>query len=120
MPMLEPGTGRTATPAPHTPPELQDGWEFKVLASSGLAFRDPRALRRAVEEEARAGWTLLEKLDDGRLRFKRPVGERARDSARGFDAYRTRYGDSRAALQIVFWLLILGGAILLYYLMARR
>ncbi len=118
--MLEPGRGRTATPAPHTPRELQDGWEFKVLASSGLAFRDPRALQRAVEEEARAGWTLLEKLDDGHLRFKRPVGERERDAARGFDAYRTQFGASRAALQIAFWLLVLAGAMLLYYLMAKR
>lgn len=120
MSMLESGRGRAATPAPHTPQDLRDGWEFKVLASPGLAFRDPRALQRAVDEEARAGWTLLEKLDDGHLRFKRPVGERERDAARGLDAYRTRYGPSRAGAQIVFWLITLAGAILLYYLMARH
>ncbi len=91
-----------------------------MLASSGLAFRDPRAMQRAVDEEARAGWTLLEKLDDGHLRFKRPVSERDRDAARGFDAYRTHYGASRAPLLIIFWLLILAGAILIYYSVGRR
>jgi len=36
-------------------------------------FRDPVVLRQLCEEEAEAGWILLEKLDDHRVRFKRPM-----------------------------------------------
>ena len=71
--------------------ELAQGWEFKIVRSNFASFRNPNVLQQVCQEEAGAGWTLVEKFDDQRLRFKRPISERGR-SAPGFDPYRTTYG----------------------------
>ena len=78
----------------YTPGDLSEGWEFKFLRSATGSFRKPECLRQAVEEEGRAGWVLLEKFDNKRLRFKRPTSARSGDAALapGFDPYRTSYG----------------------------
>lgn len=76
----------------YTTEELAQGFEFKILRANTQAFRKPEALRRVLEEEARAGWTLIEKFDDQRLRFKRPASAKQNDSALGFDPYRSVYG----------------------------
>jgi hypothetical protein len=94
--------------------DLQGEWEFKVLKSSALAFRKPELLQKVREEEAHAGWMLLEKMDDGHLRFKRPLSARPNDHNLSFDAYRTHYGGSVIVRQIIFWVCLVGGAILLY------
>ena len=63
------------------------------------------------------GWVLVEKFDNGRLRFKRPASARAGDAALldpggvggggasggagGFDPYRTTYGMSEGRLAAV-------------------
>ena len=52
--------------------ELQGDWEFKILRSNLASFAKPEVLKQVCEEEARAGWVLLEKFDNQRLRFKRP------------------------------------------------
>jgi len=59
--------------------------------------------RQVLDEESRAGWTLVEKFDKGRIRFKRPASARAGDSALGQDPYRTHVGisDVRLALTIM-------------------
>jgi hypothetical protein len=74
------------------------GWEFKVLRSQGNLFRQPAILQQVCDEEALAGWILLEKLDDGRLRFKRPIAMREVVNAEslGFDPYRSDYGPTAA------------------------
>jgi hypothetical protein len=71
-------------------------WEFKMLRSATAKFRDPVWLRTILEEEARAGWTLVEKFDDARLRLKRPASARAGDAALPFDARRTSVGPGQA------------------------
>ena len=76
----------------YTPQELAEGWEFKILRSSTSAFRKPEALRAFLAEEARAGWVLVEKFDDGRIRLKRPASARDGDAKLDFDPYRTRIG----------------------------
>jgi hypothetical protein len=78
----------------YTQGELEGEWEFKIVRSESKAFRRPEVLNRLIEEEAQAGWVLLEKLDDGRIRFKRPRRARARDVylPEGIDPYRTQYG----------------------------
>jgi hypothetical protein len=85
--------------------ELADDWEFKIVRSESRAFRRPEVLQALVEEEAQAGWVLLEKLDDGRVRFKRPRRAQTRDIylPEGVDPYRTQYdtGSSQAALVVV-------------------
>ena len=72
------------------------GWEFKILRSAQDSFREPQALKQVLEEEAIAGWILLEKLDDRRLRFKRPIAMREviRGELLPIDPYRTTYGQN--------------------------
>jgi len=56
------------------------------------------------------GWELVEKFDDGRLRFKRPAASRRKDAMlpAGYDPYRTRYGISEAALALWIVTIIMG------------
>ncbi len=82
----------------YTEADLQGEWEFKILRSNTAAFKNPQVLQQVCAEEARAGWVLLEKFDNQRLRFKRPVSARSRDAALDFDPYRTLYGVSSGAL----------------------
>jgi hypothetical protein len=77
--------------------DLREGWEFKILRANTAAFKKPQLLRQVCEEEARAGWVLLEKFDDSRLRFKRPASAKKGDHDLPFDAYRTQYGISQNA-----------------------
>lgn len=78
--------------------ELRGEWEFKILRAHTRAFKKPEVLQQVCEEEAKAGWMLVEKFDDCRLRFKRPLSARARDAALSGDAYRTHYGTSQGAI----------------------
>ncbi|GAB4443543.1 MAG: hypothetical protein Kow00120_12890 [Anaerolineae bacterium] len=99
----------------YTAEELEQGWEFKIVRSAYHAFGNPETLRAVVEQEARAGWVLVEKFDDARLRFRRPQSARERDHLlpQEFDPYRTSYGMSQSAvvglmLGIVVALVLLG------------
>lgn len=91
----------------YTPEELAEGWEFKILRSVTSRFKNPEFLRRCLEEEAPAGWTLIEKFDDNRVRLKRPAAARQRDSMLQIDPYRTSVGMS----EVAFALAIIGSAI---------
>jgi hypothetical protein len=81
------------------------GWEFKILRSEREVFGNPATLQQACDEEALAGWILLEKLDDRRLRFKRPIAMREviDPQTLGFDPYRSWYGRSTRWRQ---WLIV--------------
>jgi len=98
----------------YEPEDLRDESEFKIVRSPSAAFRRPETLRQLIDEEAQAGWVLLEKLDDSRVRFKRSTRSRHRDALlpEGVDPYRTQYGrGSRAPgalLAIVLGLLLAG------------
>jgi hypothetical protein len=119
MTMLE--RSKPLIAAPYTPADVRGEWEFKVLASDAGAFRDPDVLRKVQAEEARAGWVLLEKLDDNQLRFKRPTSARMGDQALPFDAYRTTYtgGGHRFSLWLGVITLALGIFYFLQYLLHR-
>jgi hypothetical protein len=93
---------------PYTHKDLAEDWEFKILRSVTGKFRDAAWLQTVLDEEARAGWQLVEKFDDARVRLKRPASARARDSTLGFDAYRTSVGISQARYTIVILLLVFG------------
>ncbi len=75
-------------------------WEYKILRSATSQFKKPEVFQQVLGEEALAGWELLEKLDDSRIRFKRPVEARKRDISLPpeYDPYRTQYGISEGAL----------------------
>jgi hypothetical protein len=74
---------------PYSPEDLADDWEFKILRSSFGAFADPVKLKEILVEEGRAGWVLLEKFDDSRIRLKRRRPAADLDADLDFDAYRT-------------------------------
>lgn len=82
----------------YRPEDLAGDWEFKIVRSGSPIFRKLEILRQVREEESIAGWTLLEKLDDFRLRFKRPSKAARRDDQlpAGIDPYRTQIGGSAA------------------------
>ena len=97
----------------YTPADLSEGWEFKILRSAMGEFGKPDRLRHALEEEARAGWVLIEKFDNQRLRFKRPASARAGDAALRFDPYRTSYGMSEGKLALIILSIVFGALALL-------
>lgn len=72
------------------------GWEFKIVRARRNLFRDPVIFQCLCEEEAEAGWIMLEKLDDRRVRFKRPIALREIIKADflNFDPYRCHYGST--------------------------
>ena len=102
----------------YTPQELAEGWEFKIVRSSTGAFRTPASLRAVLDEEQRAGWTLVEKFDNGRIRLKRPASARAKDSALGSDAYRTHVGMSELKLALCIFGAVFGGLALIGIIVA--
>jgi hypothetical protein len=111
----------------YTNAELQGDWEFKIVRANTAAFKNPEVMQQVCAEEAKAGWLLLEKFDNQRLRFKRPVSARAGDAALGFDPYRSQYGISSGKLVTIILLctflgiaVLIGGIITLAAFMARR
>jgi len=80
------------------------GFEYKIMRSTFGSFKELAKLRAMLEEEARAGWEMFEKLDDGRVRLRRSVACRQRDADLGQDPYRTSYrgaGGGKALLWLV-------------------
>lgn len=78
-----------------TDPRLS-GWEFKIVRADHDIFRNPAIFQKLCREEAESGWLLLEKLDDRRVRFRRPMALREiiKPEFLHHDPYRTRYGYS--------------------------
>ncbi len=95
--------------AQYTTEELAGGWEFKFLRSARGEFKKPEKLREYLDQEAQAGWQLVEKFDNARLRLKRPVSARANDPSLSFDAYRTSVGMSEQQMALV----IIGSVVVL-------
>ena len=93
------------------PADETAGWEFKIVRSVTGAFAKPAVFNKLLEEEARAGWELLEKFDDRRVRFKRPISARAGDAQlpAGVDPYRTQYGMSRLTYILLILVITLLG-----------
>jgi hypothetical protein len=92
--------------------DLAEDWEFKILRSTTGVFRDPVRLRAILEEEARAGWSMVEKFDNGRVRLKRPASARDADAMLGFDPYRSFVGVMPARFVFLLVFSILGGVAL--------
>jgi len=110
---------------PYSSRDLTEGWEFKILRNSTGRFRNPALLRATLEEESRAGWELVEKFDDRRVRLKRRVSARQNDAGLGFDPYRTRIQSREewtiAAVSIMALIVCTGAVIsILVYLSTTR
>ncbi len=87
--------------------------EYKIIRSATGAFKDPARFRAALDEEARAGWELVEKLDNSRARLRRSTECRKRDADLGQDPYRTQVGMSETVLALWIVVAALVGAALL-------
>ncbi len=110
---------------PYNTNQLEEDWEFKIVRSQTNAFKKYDTIERVKAEESIAGWILVEKFDDGRLRFKRPPNAKKNDYnlPQGIDPYRTTYGMGEgglialilggiaAGLGVVFFLLWVFGAL---------
>ena len=84
--------------------DLQNDWEFKIVRGNQEAFRNHAVLAKLVDEEKQAGWVLLEKFDNSRVRFKRQRAMQAHDEqliSQGIDPYRTQYGTFLAKYTMV-------------------
>jgi len=81
-----------------------DGWEFKIVRANSRKFKDAQAVRRLCEEESHAGWEMVEKFDDSRIRFKRRVEMRSQDQylrPGAVDPYRTLVGVSESHIVLI-------------------
>jgi hypothetical protein len=99
----------------YSPEDLND-WEFKIVRANWGAFGKPETFNKLIKEESQAGWELVEKFDNQRVRFKRLISKRASDAQlpAGIDPYRSHFGMSplRFALLPVVGLLL--GICLIY------
>lgn len=88
--------------------------EYKIIRSATGGFKDLFKFRAVLDEEARAGWELVEKLDNSRVRLRRSTECRKGDAGLGQDPYRTQVGisDGALAIGIVGGVLLLIGAVL--------
>ena len=95
---------------PYSQEELQ-GWEFKIVRANTNVFGKPEMLNKLIQEEAQAGWIMVEKFDDSRVRFKRPVSARQNDSQLPSDVnpYRTHYGMSPIRFTLLILVVVLFG-----------
>jgi hypothetical protein len=78
----------------YTPQDLSGEREFKILRSVTGAFKNSQRLKEILEQERQAGWELVEKFDNKRIRLKRPASARNEDDSRSVDPYRTYVGPS--------------------------
>jgi len=78
-----------------------DGWEFKIVRAGFNKFKNPGIVRKICEEESKAGWEMLEKFDDKRIRFRRHIKNRSNDQFLDVDPYRTQYGLHEEAIVII-------------------
>jgi hypothetical protein len=73
-------------------PDDLNGWEFKIVRSGSGKFRNLQEIQKLCQDEDKAGWEMLEKFDDYRIRFKRKTDMRGSDSHQQIDPYRTYVG----------------------------
>ena len=92
-----------------------EGWEFKIVRSNTSKFKDYQFVQQVCQEEARAGWELMEKFDDNRIRFKRRTDKRRNDQHLDIDPYRTTVGMTEGKLVVTILSVIfgIGGIVLL-------
>ena len=68
--------------------------EFKTMQAQTPLFADTRKLQEVLAAEAKAGWDLLEKEDNYRIKLQRDISNREGDKDLDFDPYRTNVGIS--------------------------
>ncbi len=102
----------------YTRQELEEDFEFKIIRSSTGTFKKREAVEQLKAEEGMSGWVMVEKFDDNRIRFKRPLSAQKNDAMLpdGIDPYRSKYGMSEGAIAFVVMgvLALVGGTVALF------
>jgi hypothetical protein len=88
--------------------EYGPDWEFKVMDGIGLVFASREKFRSILEQEARAGWQLETRLNDGEIVVRRPIRAREQDALLppDFDPYRTEVGQPTLVKALVVALVL--------------
>ena len=83
--------------------EYGPDWEFKIMEGLGIAFARREKIQAIVEQEARAGWEFVTRLDNGEIVLRRPIRAREQDVLLpdGVDPYRTDVGRTALVLGII-------------------
>lgn len=68
--------------------------EYKIIQSTTPHFAKAENLSHVLAEEAQAGWVLVEKFDNYKLRLQRDISHRSDDKGRSIDPYRVQVGPS--------------------------
>ncbi|MEQ8409316.1 MAG: hypothetical protein RKH07_13680 [Gammaproteobacteria bacterium] len=68
--------------------------EYKIIQSQTPLFANSAKMHEILEQESKAGWQLLEKEDNYRLKLQRSISHRENDANLDFDAYRSNVGVS--------------------------
>ena len=68
--------------------------EYKVIQAQTPLFASTPKMHEILDEEAAAGWRLLEKEDNYRIKLQREISHRENDKNLSIDAYRTSVGVS--------------------------
>lgn len=84
-----------------TPMTTDPQFEYKIMRTAWGTFENRARLQSVLDQEAPAGWDLCEKLDERRLRLRRPVECREQDADRAQDPYRIWVGPSENALGLL-------------------
>ena len=68
--------------------------EYKILTAQTPLFASTDKMLELLEVEAKAGWQLLEKEDNYRIKLQRNISHRDNDSSLNIDPYRSTVGVS--------------------------
>ena len=68
--------------------------EYKTVQAQTPLFADTKKMQEVLAEEAKAGWDLLEKEDNYRIKLQRSTENRSNDENLNIDAYRSTVGVS--------------------------
>ena len=98
-----------------------EGWEFKIIRSGIGRFSNYQRVQQLCHEEAQAGWEMVEKFDNYRIRFKRRTENRSNDHLLKTDPYRTTLGGGEAgrALLVVGLVVAMAGVALAAFFALR-
>lgn len=72
--------------------ELLMDVEYKIVQANTPLFSNTEKMNAILAEEAPAGWQLVEKMDNYKLRLRRDISARDNDSNLSFDPYRCQVG----------------------------
>ncbi|NKB33376.1 MAG: hypothetical protein GKR91_09785 [Pseudomonadales bacterium] len=68
--------------------------EYKVIQSQTPLFAETAKMHEVLQQESKAGWRLLEKEDNYRIKLQRDISHRENDKNLDVDAYRSTVGIS--------------------------